>query len=73
MFSTGYNSFSILLLFLPSHSSSLFTVSDAISSNIEEAPSVNPCANVIVFGDLNVYHKDWLTYSRGTDRPGKLC
>ena len=22
---------------------------------------------------LNVHHKDWLTYSGGTDRPGKLC
>ena len=22
---------------------------------------------------LNVHHKDWLTYSGGTDRPGELC
>ena len=22
---------------------------------------------------INVYHKDWLTYSGGTDRPGELC
>ena len=29
--------------------------------------------NVFVFGDFNVYHKDWLTYSDGTDRPGELC
>ena len=26
-----------------------------------------------MFGDFNVHHKDWLTYSSGTDRPGKLC
>ena len=24
-------------------------------------------------GDFNVYYKDWLTYSGGTDRPGELC
>ena len=24
-------------------------------------------------GDFNVHHKDWLTYSGGTDRPGELC
>ena len=25
------------------------------------------------FGDFNVDHKDWLTYSGGTDRSGELC
>ena len=34
---------------------------------------INPSANVFVFGDLNIHHKDWLTYSGGTDRPGELC
>ena len=28
--------------------------------------------NVFVFGDFIVYHRDWLTYSGGTDRPGEL-
>ena len=28
---------------------------------------------LLVFGDFNVHHKDWLTYSGGTDRPGELC
>ena len=28
---------------------------------------------MFVFGDLNIHHKDWLTYSGGTDRPGELC
>ena len=25
--------------------------------------SINPSANLFVFGDFNVHHKDWLTYS----------
>ena len=28
---------------------------------------------MLVFGDINVHHKDWLTYSGGTDRPDELC
>ena len=28
---------------------------------------------MFVFGDFNVHHKDWLTYSGGTDRSGELC
>ena len=46
---------------------------DSISSNIDEVLSINPSANVFVFGDFNVHHKDWLTYSGGTDQPGELC
>ena len=45
----------------------------SILSNIDEVLSINPSANVFVFGDFNVYHRDWLTYSGGTDRPGELC
>ena len=56
-----------------SPSSALCTVFDSISSNIDEVPSINPSANVFVLGDFNVHHKDWLTYSGGTDRPGELC
>ena len=56
-----------------SPSSSLCTVFDSISSNIDEVLLINPSANVFVFGDFNVHHKDWLTYSGGTDRPGELC
>ena len=48
-------------------------VLDCISSNIDEVLSINPSANVFVFGDFKVHHKDWLTYSGGTDRPGELC
>ena len=28
---------------------------------------------MFVFGDFNIHHKDWLTYSGGTDRSGELC
>ena len=28
---------------------------------------------MFVFGDFNIYHKDWLTYSGGTDRPDQPC
>ena len=50
------------------------TVFYSISSNIDEVLSVNPSANnVFVFGDFNVQHKDWLTYSSGTNRSGELC
>ena len=56
-----------------SPSSALCTVFDSISSNIDEVLSINPSANVFVFGDFNIHHKDWLTYSGGTDRSGKLC
>ena len=52
---------------------SLWTVFDSISSNIDEVLWINPSANVFVFGDFNVHHKDWLTYSGRTDRPGELC
>ena len=55
-----------------SPSLSLCTVFDSISSKIDEVLSINPSANVFVFGDFNVHYKDWLTYSGGTDRPREL-
>ena len=42
----------------------LYAVFDAISSNIDEVYSSNPYANVVIFGDFNVHHKDWLAYSK---------
>ena len=56
-----------------SPSSSLCRVFDSVSSNIDEVLSIDPSANVFLFGDFNVDHKDWLTYSGGTDPPGELC
>ena len=65
------HSISYFFFLCGSPSSSLCTVFDSISSNIEVL-SINPSANVFVFGNFNVHYKDWLTYSGGTDRPGKL-
>ena len=59
--------------FLYRLSLSLCTAFDSISSNIDEVLSINISANVFAFGDLNVHHKDLLTYSGGTDRSGELC
>ena len=50
-----------------SPSLALCTVFDSVSSNIDEVFSINPSANVFVFGDFNVHHKGWLTYSSGID------
>ena len=55
-----------------SPSSALCTVFDSISSNIDEVLLINPSANLFVFGDFNVHHNVWLTYSGGTDRPGVI-
>ena len=59
--------------FLYQSSSSLWMVFDSISSKIDEVLSINPFANVLVFKDFNVHHKDWLTYSGETDRPSEIC
>ena len=39
---------------------------------MDEVLSISPSA-VFVFGDFNVHHKAWLSYSGGTDGPGELC
>ena len=67
------HSVSFFLFLYLSPSSSLCTVFHSISSNIDEVLSINPSANVFVFGDFNVHHRDWLTYSGGTDGSGELC
>ena len=48
---------------------------DVTSSNIniDEVLLIIPSTSVFVFGDFNVHHEDWLTYSGGTGRPGKIC
>ena len=40
-----------------------------ISSNIDEVLSINPSTSVFVFGDINVYHKHWLTCIVGLNPP----
>ena len=77
----SYLCFRLALLHLVSYfffphrspSLSLCTVFDSTSFNLDEVLWLNPSANVSVFGDFNIHHKDWFTYSGGTDRPGELC
>ena len=68
MFLTGFTSLSVFFFLYQSPSLSLCTVFDSILSNIDEVLSINPSANVFLFGDFNVHHEDWLTYFGGTDR-----
>ena len=53
--------------------SSLCVVVGAISPNIDEVLLINPSGNMFIFGDFNICHKDWPTYSGGTDGPGEQC
>ena len=67
------HSVSYFFFIYQSHSLSLCTVFDSVLSNRDDVLWINPFANVFVFGDFNVHHKDWLTYSGGTDRSDELC
>ena len=61
------------LFFLCESPSSLCTGFDSVSYYVdEEVLWINPSANVFVFGDFNIHHKNWLTYSGRTDRAGEL-
>ena len=74
MFQTGFTSLIVLPLFLLLITFFIFVhVFDSVSPKIDEVLLINPSANVFVFGDFNIHHKDWLTYSGGTDQPGELC
>ena len=61
------HSVSYFFFLYQSPSSSWCTVFDFISSNIDEVLSINPSTDVFVFGHFNIHHKDWVTYSGGTD------
>ena len=52
------HSVSYLVFLYRSPSPTLCTVFDSILSNIDEVLSINPSANVFVFGNFNVRHKD---------------
>ena len=52
-----------------SPSSSLCTVFDSDSCNIDEVLSINPSANVFAF---DIHCEDWLNYFGETDKPGEL-
>ena len=43
-------------------------VFDSVSSHIDDVLTINPYVNVFAFEGFNVYQKDWLTYSCGTDK-----
>ena len=73
-FSTGFTSLNALLLFpLLIIFFILIHSFDNISTNTDEVFSIDPSATMLVFGDFNNHHKDWVTYSGGTNRPEKLC
>ena len=59
-------------LFLYHHLLCCCAVFYSVSSNIDEVLSINPSANVFAFGDFNLHHRNWLTYSGETDRSGEL-
>ena len=63
------HSVSYFFFLYQSPSSLLCTAFDCISSNMHEVLSINSSVNVFIFGDFNIHHKDWLTYSGGTDTP----
>ena len=65
MFSTGFTSLSCFFFLCLSSSSSLCTVFDFISYNIDEVHLINPSAHVTVFGDFSDHHRDWLPYTGG--------
>ena len=73
MFLTGFNPFIVSLLF-PLSITFFFTwLLMLFHLTYMRFFSINPSANVFVFGDFNIHHKDWLTYSSGTDRFGEPC
>ena len=63
-----FHSVSYFFSLYQSLSSCFCTGLDVISSSTIEVPSINPSANVFVYGDFHVHHKESLTYSSGTDR-----
>ena len=54
-------------------SPSFCAVFGVISCNIDKPISVNHSANIFVFVDNSVHHKDRLTYSGVINKPGELC
>ena len=74
IFSSGFTTFSVLLLFPLSITFSVFVHGfDFISSKIDEILSINPSANVFVSGNFNVHNTCWLTYAGRTERHSELC
>ena len=70
---TLLHSVSCFFFLYRSPSLSLCTIFDSISSKIDKFLLINSSPNIFVFGDFNIHHKDWVTYSGRTDQPGELC
>ena len=66
-----HHSVSYFFFLYQSPSLFLWTIFDAISSNIDKVLLINASANAFLFGAFNSHHKDLLNYST-TDRPGEL-
>ena len=74
MFLTDFTPLSVLVIFpLLITFFVVCTVFYSISSMVDKFLFINPSPNVFVFGNFNVHHKDWLTYSGGSGRSGELC
>ena len=61
------------VFFCRSWPSSLWTVSDAVSSKVDKVLLIEPAANSFVYKEINALYKNWIIYFGGTDRPGELC
>ena len=58
---------SVFLLFFTDHCLRLYArFFMTVSSNIDKVLFIKPCATTFIFGDFNIHHKGWLTYSGGT-------
>ena len=68
-----HSSVSYFLFLYRSPSLFLCMVFDSFSSNKDEVLLIKPSTHVFIFGDFNIHHTDWLTYSGGADQPGELC
>ena len=60
MFSTGFTSLIVLLIFPLSITFVFMHGLRFLSSNVDEVLSIKPSAIVFVFGDFNIHQKHWL-------------
>ena len=43
---------------------------DTVPRRIDDTHSLHPNADILVFGDFNVHHQEWLIHSNGIDLSG---
>ena len=73
MFSTGFTSPSVLLLFSLLITFFVFVHSFWFYFIYRWGSLDQPIWKCVCLSRFNVHHNDWLTYSGGTDRSGELC